>query len=399
MIVLTNPLGGPPAIHAISLDSDPVWNSLPLTGEVPLVLGYSIVSLYDSEADRMVVLDEWTGRLWSVSLGMSPLEWAQLPNPPGGPTLVHAAFLDPLRRRIVAFGQTSGLPRLPMQTWFYDLDSALGWTPSPFSGAPPYGREGNSVIYDPVFDRAVLFGGFIPGFDWGMIDAVFSDTWSFFLGAPTQEVAIDVKPGDRANLIPIRSKGVMEVAILGSSSFNPDSIVASSVTLAGASIRSRGNADPTILWRDVNRDGFIDLVLGVEADEVRLGPADTLAVLRGMTTGGGRIVGFDRVRPVPGTRREAPNVAQAQFGLSLRPSERFRPGEVLAFHYSLPMPISARMELMDIMGRRLALRELPGASQVGELELTETRHLPAGLYFVRLSQARQQVTLRVVIMR
>ena len=68
--------------------------------------------------------------------------------------------------------------------------------------------------------------------------------------------------------------------------------------------------------------------------------------------------------------------------------------------FTLSEASPARIELLDLAGRRLLTRDLaglgPGSHVVG---LPETRTLPAGVYLVRLSQGRRSVTTRAVVVR
>ena len=72
----------------------------------------------------------------------------------------------------------------------------------------------------------------------------------------------------------------------------------------------------------------------------------------------------------------------------------------LRIAFALPSVAPATLELIDIAGRRVARRDVtslgPGHH---ELAFDSPAHLKAGLYFVRLAQAGQVLTARVVLMR
>jgi hypothetical protein len=77
-----------------------------------------------------------------------------------------------------------------------------------------------------------------------------------------------------------------------------------------------------------------------------------------------------------------------------------RPGAPLVLDCSIAATGPARLELMDVMGRRVASRELaPSAGLRIRVELGEANSLPPGLYLVRLSQAGRSTTARSVILR
>jgi hypothetical protein len=67
--------------------------------------------------------------------------------------------------------------------------------------------------------------------------------------------------------------------------------------------------------------------------------------------------------------------------------------------FSLSVAAETTLELLDVSGRRVAQRAL-GYIGAGPQLVTlgsETRGLPAGLYFVRVSQGAHSATGRVVL--
>jgi hypothetical protein len=68
--------------------------------------------------------------------------------------------------------------------------------------------------------------------------------------------------------------------------------------------------------------------------------------------------------------------------------------------FTLPDASPARIDLMDLSGRRILTRDLAalgrGSHVVG---LPEARTLPAGVYLVRLSQSGRSLTTRAVVVR
>ena len=85
-------------------------------------------------------------------------------------------------------------------------------------------------------------------------------------------------------------------------------------------------------------------------------------------------------------------------GLALRAlSNPSRDGRV-RLQFSLPEPAPARVELLDVAGRRQVERDLAtGSTGWQELDLASGRRLGPGLYFVRLKQRDQQCTARVIV--
>ena len=108
---------------------------------------------------------------------------------------------------------------------------------------------------------------------------------------PTISVEIDIQPGSFPNSINLRNKGVVPVAILGTSDFNVDDVDVSTVEFAGAS-------PVRFSFEDVNLDGHVDLVFHFRTQDLQLTSSDTEATLTGETTGGVPITGTDSVRIV-----------------------------------------------------------------------------------------------------
>ena len=106
-------------------------------------------------------------------------------------------------------------------------------------------------------------------------------------------VAIDIRPGNKRNVINPGSRGGIWVAILSDSDFDPLQLDIDTVRFgpAGASaLRQR--------VRDVNRDRLGDLLLRFKISETGIACGDTEAKLTGETFGGQSITGTDVVKTV-----------------------------------------------------------------------------------------------------
>jgi streptogramin lyase len=112
-------------------------------------------------------------------------------------------------------------------------------------------------------------------------------------------VAIDIKPGSSPNTINLGSNGVVPVAILSSETFDATAVNPTSVALAGASVRLRGNGTTMSSLHDVNDDGRLDLIVQINTTALQLTDGDTLATLTAQTFEGKLITGSDSVRVVP----------------------------------------------------------------------------------------------------
>jgi hypothetical protein len=112
-------------------------------------------------------------------------------------------------------------------------------------------------------------------------------------------VGIDIKPGSFPNSINLGSNGVVPVAILSSATFDATTVNPTTITLAGASVKLRGNGTPMASYQDVNNDGRLDLVVQVSIEALQLSDVDTQATLTGQTFDGKSVTGNDYVRIVP----------------------------------------------------------------------------------------------------
>ena len=75
-------------------------------------------------------------------------------------------------------------------------------------------------------------------------------------------------------------------------------------------------------------------------------------------------------------------------------------GGTLSVHFTLPSAAQARVELMDVSGRRVVGREV-GSLGAGRhsLDLGAGQHLAPGLYLVRLTQGTNTRVTRVAVLR
>ncbi|MBI3988294.1 MAG: SBBP repeat-containing protein, partial [candidate division NC10 bacterium] len=112
-------------------------------------------------------------------------------------------------------------------------------------------------------------------------------------------VTIDIKPGSFPNSINLGSGGTVPVAIFSETTFDATTVDPTTVTLASAPVKLKGQGTPMASFEDVDRDELLDLVVHVETTALQLSETDTQAVLEGKTFGGTRIRGVDTVRIIP----------------------------------------------------------------------------------------------------
>jgi hypothetical protein len=116
-------------------------------------------------------------------------------------------------------------------------------------------------------------------------------------------VTIDIHPGSDKNPINVKEKGVVPVAILGSESFDVRSIDVTTLAFGGTKLvpPAHNLNDPSVYedhLKDVNSDGFMDLVSHYSVQEAGIVCGDISAMLIGMTTSGENFQGVDRITTV-----------------------------------------------------------------------------------------------------
>jgi hypothetical protein len=119
-------------------------------------------------------------------------------------------------------------------------------------------------------------------------------------------VTIDIKPGSDRNSVNLSSQGVVRVAILSTSTFDAATVDPASINLSGAYEKQKGKGTLMASYKDVNRDGYLDLVIHVETQSLSLEESTTAAAestpkatLTGMTYNGTIITGSDTIHSVP----------------------------------------------------------------------------------------------------
>jgi hypothetical protein len=117
-------------------------------------------------------------------------------------------------------------------------------------------------------------------------------------------IRIDLKPGGERSVQNPRSRGVVPVALLGAPDFDVTDVDPGSLALGpGGAGPATGRKAGQVC--DVNRDGFLDLVLHFSSRDVGLEPGADEVCLEGWTRHGQRLEGCDRLTPRPAHRRSA----------------------------------------------------------------------------------------------
>ena len=116
---------------------------------------------------------------------------------------------------------------------------------------------------------------------------------------PSTLVSIDIKPGSDSNSINPDSKGNIPVAIFSTDDFDATTVDPTTILLADAGVKARGkNEDLMSSFKDVDRDGLLDLLIRIDTQGLVLSDGDVEAYLTGETFDGLSISGTDAIRLV-----------------------------------------------------------------------------------------------------
>jgi hypothetical protein len=219
------------------------------------------------------------------------------------------------------------------------------------------------TVYDPNRDRAVMFGGYSVGLTYPDVN----DTWFLTFGGG-QTVSV-------LALVSVQS----EPGRVLLSWYSADAAV-----LEAALERRTTLGD----WQTIARivaDGSGHLAY--EDTQVRSG--ERYGYRLRIAAGGAQQYSSVTWVDVP----KVPRLALA--GLQPNPTS-----SRVSVAFTLPDDASARLQLIDINGRRVLDRSLAGFGPGPHvLDLADARVLPPGIYFVRLSHGAEALTARGVIMR
>jgi hypothetical protein len=341
----------------------------------------------DAAGDRMLV---WGGHdtdvdVWSLDLA-PPGTWSVLAvagTPPGARSS-QATVFDPLRRRMLVFGGASGSPPYyHNDLWALDLSGTPEWIPLAPSGTPPSAREGAVMVYDPTFDRVLLFGGH----NW---DGYHNDTWSLSLagGGEWTPLAIASPPPPRAWSSAIYDPGRLSFVVFGGDVGvnNEDNGVWRWVVNGMDPWRKLSPAGPTpvavrgstaIAEPDENRM----LVFGGRSYALPYGPESWSNVFTRISWGASPL--------------DVPETPRGLRALAAFPNPA-RGATTLRFDLAAAGP--CRLEVFDVAGHRIAMpvnrRLEPGTHEAR----WNARAAAGGVYFARLTTSGSVETRRVVVL-
>jgi FlgD Ig-like domain/Galactose oxidase, central domain len=288
---------------------------------------------------------------------------------------------DPLRDRAIIFGGYSA--GVMNDAWALALGGATSWSMlNPVGGLAPPARSVHTAIYDAANDRMVIFGGFDGS------GPNLNDTWALTLSTPAwSELDPGTGPSSRTAMSAIYDAPRARMLMFGGYPNGPDLDDLWSLTLGG-----------TPAW-----------TLLAPAGQTPVGRQDQGAVYdpvrdRMLMYGGiDAVRGYNEVWAfTPGSTTSVP-VAQGGRGSEVAlGAPRPNPSRgTSALEFLLVSPGHATLEIFDAGGRRVRrlvdanLSAGPhSASWSGEDD--RGGRVANGLYFVRLRSGTRQVTRRLV---
>jgi hypothetical protein len=159
-----------------------VWTNLATSGDTPAARSYFAMA-YDPTTDRTILFggsggDTKFGDTWALDL--TSKTWTKIPETGGGPSARDYCQMvyDPVGNDLLLFGgaDDSGDRN---DLWAFDVTSNT-WTRLSPSGTLPPAREGHAMTYEPDKKQVLVFGGL--NSDSGTL---FNDLWAYDVTANT----------------------------------------------------------------------------------------------------------------------------------------------------------------------------------------------------------------------
>jgi hypothetical protein len=394
----------------LSFSGTPTWSPIVASGGGPSPRG-GHVAIYDPEGQRMLVFGGYDGvsppanrigDTWSLDLSGAPA-WTQLATGPGpSARSSSSAVYDAQHHAMVVFGGTD--PNYCNDAWSLSLDSPA-WTQLSPGGSLPGAREENSAVFDGKRDRMVIFGGYNYNL-WN-----YRDLWSLDLGSPPAWSTLSPTgtwPSGRWGMKAIYDANRDGMWLYGGWDYSYDrdlwflqwkdapstGVIATQSAQASANVAQLVWNSPSTIRNlakvERSADGNVWTRVGtvlptrtgrLEFADHGVAPEQTRAWRVRVDVAGKSLASNPAWLTMPGTTGIEP--ASVAFGV--RPAGAASAPGAVAVECALPRAGNARVELLDVSGRRLDSKQLAMAAGVQRIELGHD--LPTGLFFVRFSAA------------
>jgi hypothetical protein len=227
---------------------------------------------------------------------------------------------------------------------------------------------------------------------------------------PTMLINVDIKPGGHPNSINcLNENGLIPVAILTSPDFNALSLDHTKVSFGLTGVEAtehhvKKNGEPKRHEKDVDGDGNKDLVFHFRFGDTGLDCASQQSILMGETDEGLMVMGIDEVRMV-GLFPKGEGLAgdgsisgiPGKYLLEEAYPNPFNP--VTHIRYGLPNPSNVRIEVFDMLGRRISTL-VEGQKPAGYHTVDfDGSNLSSGVYLYRLQAGDFVDVKKMVLMK
>jgi hypothetical protein len=400
-------------VWALSLSGTPAWSQLSPTGTPPDPRAYQS-AVYDAPNDRLVIFGGFTGStslsdVWALSLAGTPA-WSQLlPSGTAPPFLImQCAAMDRSGNRMIVFGGW-GPGGLQNKVYALSLTGSPAWAELSPSGTPPAPREGGSMVS--LGSRMLVFGGYTGDPVYGT-----DDTWLLTLYPTPSWRQLDVGPllpPARLDPAGVFDQATFRFVLFGGTGLNTSGDdtwilqIDQAVPALASLVSANAGPDRVELTWEVPSSGAPATVYRSSGD------GQWAAIGRLIADGTGRATFVDRdvnagsrygyrLGLADGSREvfageiwvNVPASARlALHGMTPNPA----PAGAAVIGFSLPDARPARLEVVDVAGRRVFAQEV-GSLGGGEhaVRVNGAAPLPPGLYLIRLTQGIRTLTAKAV---
>jgi hypothetical protein len=350
---------------ALSLSGSPTWTPIVTSGPAPSARS-SLSGVYDAEHHAMVIFGgtdpNFRNDAWRLSLDGTPA-WSLLAagETAPGEREEHSAVFDSKRDRMVIFAGYDSSIRNYGDLWSLDLGDAPAWTSPVPDGVPPSARWGMKAIYDPGRDGMLLYGGW----DFTYCRDLWLLQWSDPPSSGTIATQSALADAEAAHLV---------------------WSVPGSIIQPGTVERSADGSTWSVVGAVIP-----DATGHMSFDDAGVPPRQPRAWRVRVSVAGTSLTSDPEWLTIGGTTAVEP--AGVAFALSLA-GRASTPGAI-AVSCALPRTGNARVELLDVSGRRIDSRDLLAAGKgVHRVELG--RGLPGGMFFVRLLSGNDVASIKAV---
>ena len=166
-----------------------IWSEIVPTNKPSARSGHTMV--YDSTNQKTILLGGWDENIGLMNdtwiYDSQTNQWTEVfPITTPENRQSHAMYYDPIFQKVILFGGYRDTFPHFSDTWEYNY-TANSWTELNPSISPP-GRYGSKMVYDPINQRAILFGG--------RTTSIMNDTWIYYYGNNTWTELITVGSPD-----------------------------------------------------------------------------------------------------------------------------------------------------------------------------------------------------------